>query len=321
MKPFYLRPCNLEHVVIPAPSPPVQVHGHEPDIDQQLQKLMLDVGDREQRLLREEVLVGEISPRQTALLEHRQPLLVRHQRGDVVAVARRELPLLLVGLVPLPEGRHERALVAEARRHRQRRVHAREDSPVQEQLPYPHVHRQRGQVVSERRQLVGLVEGAGLPQPLDRHLHVLLLRGLDQTADHVGHVSLLEVLQELDVEDELVQRDAVHLGDGLRQHLMLVPVGRVEVEADARHDAARTPLALEGVGPRRPHHLEALHVAVGVEVLLSHPAGVDHEDAVVDGDGGFGDVRREDYLPRALWFPKTTNSPCKYGFFEIAEQL
>ncbi len=50
---------------------------------------------------------------------------------------------------------------------------------------------------------------------------------------------------------------------------------------------------------RDPHGVERLHVPVRVEPLLLHPAGVDDEDAVVDGDGRLRQVGRDHDLALA----------------------
>ena len=54
----------------------------------------------------------------------------------------------------------------------------------------------------------------------------------------------------------------MNLGYGVRSENLLESMGGEHVEGDAGHDATSAPLALEGVGPRSPHHVEALHALV-----------------------------------------------------------
>lgn len=120
---------------------------------------------------------------------------------------------------------------------------------------------------------------------------------------NISDLSIFEIRQDLDVQDQPLQRYSVDLRYGLRQHVVPEPMAGVEVHAHARHYPTGTTLPLECVRSRHPHRLQAFHVAVGIEVRLLHLARVDDEDTVVDGDGRFREVRRQDNFPLAGFRP------------------
>uniref|UniRef100_A0A182IZM0 Uncharacterized protein n=1 Tax=Anopheles atroparvus TaxID=41427 RepID=A0A182IZM0_ANOAO len=189
---------------------PRQVDRYEPDGHEQLEKLILHLADRGKRFAGEVVLLGEALSGVAAALGRFHPSAVRVQHRQVIAVGDRKLALAVIRLVALAEGRHERALVAENGRDRKHTIQALEDRSEQHQLAYPNVHRQRCQMVPERRQLLLEVERAHIDQALFGRLNVLHARWLDGCPEHRIHRAVLQ-------RRNTVNRAPSRTGSGLEQ--------------------------------------------------------------------------------------------------------
>lgn len=183
---------------------------------------------------------------------------------------------------------YKRRLEGQAGGDGERRVQAAENGAEQHELPDAHVHRQAGQVVAQRGQLLLGRQSSQVPQALLGCVQALGGRGLHQPAEDRLQGLLAEHVQDLDSEREgagsvasglrepgggaggkaraadppeaeLLQRNSLDLGQLLLGQLVLEAVAGEEVEADPRGHAARSALPLQRVGPGNPRVLQALH--------------------------------------------------------------
>ena len=96
-----------------------------------------------------------------------------------------------------------------------------------------------------------------------------------------------------------MERGSEHLGRHVLVHLG-IPGLRTEVESKPRTHASSPTSTLLEVSLGGPDGGIVGHVVVRGEELHLGLAGVDHEDDVVDRDGGLGDVGRQDDLGHAV---------------------
>ncbi len=85
----------------------------------------------------------------------------------------------------------------------------------------------------------------------------------------------------------------------LRRPLGMLPLGP-ESDADAGRRAPGAPRALVGGGDRDLLDEQGVDTAVGVEARHAGQTGIDHDRDAVDREGRFGDVGRDDDLPRVV---------------------
>ena len=255
-------------------------------------------------------------------------------------------PRLLLLLVPRPASsteralRQERGLVREARRDRQGGRKGPQEGSHQQQLSDASVDGQLGEVPSQRGEalmlalnLTFVVVVVVVPRPLRKrfqrpHGAKALERGLDgpcrRGLEHARQKRRRgPEAEEVDLEHELLERDADHLGglegaedaaaagDGGAAFAVSTAVStatavsstetspRVERKA---HPWPRPPcpaLALQRRGPGDKVLDQQAHPSRRVVAPLLELAAVDDEADVVDRDRGLGDVGGDDALAHA----------------------
>mmetsp|Transcript_49193 Transcript_49193/g.154415 ORF Transcript_49193/g.154415 Transcript_49193/m.154415 type:complete len:465 (+) Transcript_49193:650-2044(+) len=176
---------------------------------------------------------------------------------------------------------------------RQHRPQAAEHGRKEKHLCKPRLHVHLAELLAQGKKFLLLV---GRPEPserLERNFDLRQGRRIQSLGQNLLAVS--------DLESKCAQADLVERNDRhVRVHLILHPRELAASEETVAYALAHAPsstLPLLHVGLGGPGDSERGDLSVRIVGHPLGPAGVDDEDAVVEGDGGLSDVGRQHYLP------------------------
>lgn len=148
---------------------------------------------------------------------------------------------------------------------------------------------------AQRRQIFFL-ERTQVLKSLYRSLNVLIRWRFDSSIQNGRQTLTLEIGQHFDAQQQLLQWDAMYLGDWLAQHVVVMTMFCEKMDANTWHDTASSTATLARIRSRNPNRLKRFHVAVAVEVLLLLLASVDDKHAIIDRNRRFSYICAEDDL-------------------------
>lgn len=94
----------------------------------------------------------------------------------------------------------------------------------------------------------------------------------------------------------------MNLGHRLRQHVILEPVPREEMDAHSRSNTTRSALSLQSVCSGLPNRIQTFHVPVRVKVFFLHLARINHKNTIVYSYRSFCNVgRKNDFSDTFAW--------------------
>mmetsp|Transcript_47802 Transcript_47802/g.154566 ORF Transcript_47802/g.154566 Transcript_47802/m.154566 type:complete len:478 (-) Transcript_47802:2130-3563(-) len=189
--------------------------------------------------------------------------------------------------------------VRQRRGDQEDRVRAAEERAVEHEAADADLDRQGSKVAAERREGFVSVERIGALERDDSGLHRGRLRRVERARKRGAQLVALEQRREPELQAELLQWPAQHLGHPCWQHGLGVPLPRVQLEGVPGTHATGTAGALPRLRLRDPHVDQPPHLLPLVKHSRLRAAGVNHKDGVVDGDGRFGDVGRQHHLAHA----------------------
>ena len=218
------------------------------------------------------------------------------EQREEVGIGARKAAVRRIGLGLFVERPLARILDAEAGGDHQHLPQASFGPRLQDHAAHGGVHRQPGEFVSDRREVVAGVAGLGpgnrpqFLQQLVARAHRLGRRGVDE-----GESLDVAKAKDLHAQDDVGEIGALDFGLGETRALQVVLLG-IEADANALGHAAATALALVGAALRDRLDRQASRAGLRRIAADARQPGVDHEADPRDGERGLRNVGGDDDL-------------------------